>query len=265
MRIQVESQTNHPILEVDQVTKDFGGLRAVNRVSLTMEKGKVYGLVGPNGAGKTTLFNVLTGFLKPDSGEIYYKSRRITKTAAHQVVQLGMARTFQHVRVFPNLTALDHIMMGYQNQVGETAPGGIFKWWGASEKANREKAMTFLDTFGLKARALDPAEDLSYPEQKIIILARAVATGADFLLVDEPTSGLDQRSFKGILAFLRNLVDEQGKTVCVVEHNLDLIREICDWMFFLHHGELIAAGTCAELLKRQDLAEIYFGKEGELV
>jgi ABC-type branched-subunit amino acid transport system ATPase component len=265
MKEQVKEQTDHPLLVVDRITKEFGGLRAVDRVSLNMEKGKVYGLVGPNGAGKTTLFNLLTGFLKPDSGDIFYKSERITTASPYKIVQRGIARTFQNVRIFPYLTALDHIMMGYQNQVGDTALGSIFKRWGPSERLNREKSIALLETFGMESRAYDVAEDLSYPEQKILILARAVATGADFLLVDEPTSGLDQRSFKGILTFLRNFVDQQGKTVCVVEHNLDLVREICDWTFFLYHGELIADGTCSDLLKRQDLAEIYFGKEGGLV
>ena len=262
MNVQVDRQNKPPMVAVEQVVKDFGGLRAVNNVSLTIDTGKVYGLVGPNGAGKTTLFNLMTGFLKPNSGQIYYKSKKITDLAPHQVVKLGVARTFQNVRIFPALRALDHIMAAYQHQVGEAALGGIFKPWGSSEKANRQRALDLLGIFGLKKRAYDVAEDLSYPEQKILALARTVATGAELLLVDEPTSGLDQRSFKGMLAFLRDQVVSHGKTVCVVEHNLDLIRELCDWVFFLHYGELIAAGTVSEILKRQDLAEIYFGKEG---
>ncbi len=247
---------------VEQVVKDFGGLRAVSDVSLKLDKGRIYGLVGPNGAGKTTLFNLMTGFLKPTKGEIYYQSINITNMAPHKVVWLGAARTFQDVRIFPNLTALDHIMAAYQNQKGESALGSIFRSWKASEKANRERAMELLSIVGLKKRANDYAEDLSYPEQKILALSRTVATGAELLLVDEPTSGLDQPSFKGMLAFLRDQVQKQGKTVCVVEHNLDLIRELCDWVFFLHYGELIATGTVSEILKRKDLADLYFGKEG---
>ena len=262
MSVQVDPNTKKPMVVVEQVVKDFGGLRAVSGVSLTVEEGKVYGLVGPNGAGKTTLFNLMTGFLKPNSGEIYYKSKRITDLAPHRVVQLGIARTFQNVRIFPGLTALDHIMSAYPKQVGEAALSGIFRSWGNSEKVNRERALDLLGIFGLEKKAHDVAEDLSYPEQKILAIGRMLATGADLLLVDEPTSGLDQRSFKGMLAFLRNQVEKHGKTVCVVEHNLDLIRELCDWVFFLHYGELIAAGTVSEILKRQDLAEIYFGKEG---
>jgi len=262
MNAQVDKQNGQPMVVVEQVVKDFGGLRAVDNVSLKLDKGRIYGLVGPNGAGKTTLFNLMTGFLKPTKGEVYYKSIRITDMPPHKVVRLGVARTFQNVRIFPNLTALDHIMAAYQNQVGEGALGSIFKRWGTSEKANRERAMDLLGILGLKKRANDYAEDLSYPEQKILALSRMLATGAELLLVDEPTSGLDQPSFKGMLAFLRDQVQNHGKTVCVVEHNLDLIRELCDWVFFLHYGELIAAGTVSEILKRQDLAEIYFGKEG---
>jgi branched-chain amino acid transport system permease protein len=262
MNERTDKKNGQPMVVVDQVVKDFGGLRAVNNVSLKLDPGKIYGLVGPNGAGKTTLFNLMTGFLKPTQGEIYYKSKRITDVPPHQVVRLGVARTFQNVRIFPHLTALDHIMAAYQNQVGEGAFGSIFKRWGSSEKANREKAMDLLGILGLKKRANDNVEDLSYPEQKIVALARMLATGAELLLVDEPTSGLDRPSFKGMLAFLRDQVERHGKTVCVVEHNLDLIRELCDWVFFLHYGELIAAGTVSEILNRQDLAEIYFGKEG---
>jgi ABC-type branched-subunit amino acid transport system ATPase component len=256
-----EMPLDRKIMEVEGVTKFFARLRAVSNVSLTMDKGKIYGLVGPNGAGKTTLFNVLTGFLKPDSGEIYYKSVKITRLRPDKVVRMGIARTFQNVRAFPSLSALEHIMIGFQQQAGETALGGMFGRWKVSERANKEKALAFLDRVGLKGRAYDKAEDLSYPEQKILILSRLVATGAEFLLIDEPTSGMDPASFRKMLAFMRDLVDNHGKTLCVVEHNLDLIREICDWIFFLHHGELIAGGTVEDIIHREDLAEIYFGRE----
>jgi branched-chain amino acid transport system permease protein len=246
---------------VERLSKNFGGLRALNNVSLTMDQGRVYGLVGPNGAGKTTLFNLLTGFLKPDQGDIYYKAVKITKYPPYKVVRLGIARTFQNVRVFPMMSVLEHVVVAFQNQVGESAVGGIVRRWKHSDRANVERAMSLLDSVGLQAKAFEAAENLSYPEQKLLILARVVATGAEFLLVDEPTSGLDTRSFRYILGFLRDLVDKQGKTVCVVEHNLDLIRGICDWTYFLNQGELIAAGTCQDLLQRKDLADIYFGKD----
>ena len=258
---QAETQATRPIMVVERLSKDFGGLRALNNVSLSMDKGRVYGLVGPNGAGKTTLFNVLTGFLKPDEGAIYYKSADITRWPAYKVVRLGIARTFQNVRVFPKMSALEHVVVAFQNQVGESAVGSMVRRWARSDRANVERAMAALESVGLEAKARDAAENLSYPEQKLLILARVVATGADFLLIDEPTAGLDTRSFKGMLGFLRNLVDREGKTVCVVEHNLDLIRGICDWTYFLNQGELIAAGTCHDLLQRKDLAEIYSGRE----
>jgi branched-chain amino acid transport system permease protein len=248
---------------VERLSKNFGGLRALSQVSLSMEKGRVYGLVGPNGAGKTTLFNVLTGFLKPDEGAIYYKSTDITRWPAYKVVRLGIARTFQNVRVFPRMSALEHVVVAFQHQAGESAMAGMMTRWERSDRTNVDRAMGVLESVGLGAKAREAAENLSYPEQKLLILARVVATGAEFLLIDEPTSGLDTRSFKGILAFLRDLVDRHGKTVCVVEHNLDLIRGICDWTYFLNQGELIAAGTPPELLQRKDLAEIYFGRETE--
>jgi branched-chain amino acid transport system permease protein len=258
---QAGTQGTPPIMVVERVSKDFGGLRALNNVSLSMNSGRVYGLVGPNGAGKTTLFNVLTGFLKPDAGTISYKETDITRWPAYRVVRLGIARTFQNVRVFPKMSALEHVVVAFQNQVGESAVGGMMRRWGRPDRANVERAMGVLESVGLDAKAREAAENLSYPEQKLLILARVVATGAEFLLIDEPTSGLDTRSFKGMLGFLRNLVDRQGKTVCVVEHNLDLIRGICDWTYFLNQGELIAAGTCDDLLQRKDLAKIYFGRE----
>lgn len=257
-----DKQNGKSMVMVEQVCKDFGGLRAISNVSLTLDKGRIYGLIGPNGAGKTTLFNLMTGFLKPTKGNIYYESKKITDMAPHKVVRLGVARTFQNVRIFDNLTVLDNIMAAYKNQKGESAFGSIFRRWSTSEKANRERAMELLGMVGLKKRANDYAEDLSYPEQKILALSRTMATGAELLLVDEPTSGLDQPSFKGMLALLRDQVQKQGKTVCVVEHNLDLIRELCDWVFFLHYGELIATGTVSEIIKRKDLADLYFGKEG---
>jgi branched-chain amino acid transport system permease protein len=258
---QAGTDAARPIMVVENLSKNFGGLRALSNVSLSMEKGRVYGLVGPNGAGKTTLFNVLTGFLKPDDGAIYYKSMDITRWPAYKVVRLGIARTFQNVRVFPKMSALEHVVVGFPHQLGESAVGGMLTRWEPADRANVERAMGVLESVGLDAKAREAAENLSYPEQKLLILARVVATGAEFLLIDEPTSGLDARSFKGILGFLRNLVDQQGKTVCVVEHNLDLIRGICDWTYFLNQGELVAAGTCQDLLQRKDLAEIYFGRE----
>jgi ABC-type branched-subunit amino acid transport system ATPase component len=257
--IPASTAPDRNIMLVDRVTKVFAGLKAVDNVSLAMDKGKIYGLVGPNGAGKTTLFNVLTGFLKPDSGDIYYKSIKITRMRPDKVVRMGIARTFQNVRAFPSLSALEHVMIGFQRQAGETALSGMFGPWKASERANRERALVLLERAGLKERAYDKAEDLSYPEQKILVLSRVVATGAEFLLIDEPTSGMDPASFRKMLVFIRDLVDHHGKTVCIVEHNLDLIREICDWIFFLHHGELIASGAFDEIVRREELANIYFG------
>jgi len=245
------------ILEVVELSKAFGGLLAVDRLSLNLREGQITGLIGPNGAGKTTVFNLVTGFLTPDHGRIYYRGRDITGLPPHRVAALGVARSWQEVRLFPRMTVLDTVMLAQPGQQGENVLLSLLPR-GGEEGRVRRRAREYLEFVGLVGKDDELAGNLSFAEQKLLALARLLATEADLLLLDEPTSGLDPSSIERILDLIRSIA-RQGRTVCIVEHNLDVIRGTADWAFFLATGRVIAAGTPEQLFADPRLAEVYFG------
>jgi ABC-type branched-subunit amino acid transport system ATPase component/ABC-type branched-subunit amino acid transport system permease subunit len=248
------------VLEVEGLSKNFGGIQAVKKCALHIQRGKIVGLIGPNGAGKTTLFNLVTGFIPPDEGRIRWKGRDITRMPPHHVPEVGMARTFQDLRLFGRMSVLDNVLVAFPRQRGERL------WWlffragsvSAQERANLQKAEACLRFLGLWDKAQELAEDLSYAEQKLLSLARLLATEAELLLLDEPTSGLDPVFMEGLYPILKELV-RHGKTICIVEHNMDVIRAVVDEVIFMNQGEVIARGTPEEIMNTPELAEIYFG------
>lgn len=241
------------------LAKHFGGIIAVDDFSIDLKAGTVVGLIGPNGAGKTTAFNLLTGFLKPTAGQITYRGRNITGLKPHQVVRAGMARSFQDLRLFTRLTALENVMVALPDQHGDDvmsvffSPGRVAR----EEVENYARAMKILEFVNLADKADERAENLSYAEEKLLVIARLLATGADVLLFDEPLSGLDPNTLKEIFPVIRRLAAE-GKTVCIIEHNLDVIKGVCDHVVFLDEGRGMADGAPEELLANPALAERYF-------
>ena len=247
-------------LAVSGVNKSFGGLQALHDTNFEIAKGKITCLVGPNGAGKTTIFNVITGFLAPDTGGVTFQGRSLDGLTRQQIVHQGIARTFQNLRLFIDLTALDNVLAAIPGQAGETPWGAIFRPFhtAAVQTRMRAQAREILDHVGLADRANDYVRNLSYGEQKLLCVARVLATGAELLLLDEPASGMSAGALDNIMALMRRLQTE-GKTLLVVEHNTRVVQRIADEVLFLHQGHLMAQGTADEITSDPELAKIYFG------
>jgi branched-chain amino acid transport system ATP-binding protein len=249
-----------PYLQASGVEVSFGGLRALRDCSFTVGQGRITCLVGPNGAGKTTIFNVITGFLRPNAGSVSFKGESLDGRSPQSIVGAGIARTFQNLRLFTDLTALDNVLASIPSPAGENPLAAIFRPFhvAADQRRRREQAAAILDRVGLSARMGDFVRNLSYGEQKLLIIARVLATGAELLLLDEPASGLSAGALDSVMTLLRRLQDD-GKTLLVVEHNTRVVQQIADDVLFLHQGHLMAQGTPQQIVSDPALAEIYFG------
>jgi branched-chain amino acid transport system permease protein len=248
-------------LTAEGLHKHFGGIAAADGLSLRLPRGKITALVGPNGAGKTTVFNLLTGILPPDGGRVVLHGEDITRLPAWRAVRAGLARTFQDVRLFERMTVLDNVLAGIPAQPGERLGPLFLAPWrtAAAERRNRARALAYLAFVGLADRAHEVAASLAFGEQKLVALARLVATEADVLLLDEPASGVDLQWVHRILDLIRQLA-ASGKTVCLVEHNLEVVTAVADRAYFMEAGRIIAEGRPDELMTNPRLGEIYFGK-----
>jgi branched-chain amino acid transport system permease protein len=258
---QADQQAGHDVVvDVRNVSKSFAGIKAVNDLSMQLERGKITALIGANGAGKTTVFNLLTGVLPVDSGEVYLNGENITGLRPDQVANLGMARSFQDVRLFSGMTVLDNVLLGVPGQAGERLVP-LFSRVRATRAREREAtavARYWLDYVGM-GRSVDQKVDaLGYAQQKLVSLARILATDAQVLLLDEPASGIDYQFLDEILALISQLRDE-GRTVCIVEHNLDVVRRLADHVYFMEVGTVTAEGNIEDLTSDARLAEVYFG------
>jgi branched-chain amino acid transport system ATP-binding protein len=249
-----------PYLAVNDVAVRFGGLQALNGTSFAIERGRITCLVGPNGAGKTTIFNVVTGFLKPIAGHVAFQGRTLDRLRPQAIVRAGIARTFQNLRLFADLTARDNVLTALPGLFGEAPLGAIFRplHTARTQARRREEARAILAHVGLADRADDVVRNLSYGEQKLLTIARVLATGAELLLLDEPASGLAAGALDRVMALLRRL-QQEGKTLLVVEHNTRVVQRIADHVLFLHQGTLIAEGPPERITSDPKLAEIYFG------
>lgn len=248
------------VLQARGISKRFGGIVAAENLDIDLRKGTITALVGPNGAGKTTVFNLLTGFIRPDAGSVVLNGNELVGRTPDAVARMGLVRSFQDVRLIQRISCLQNVMLGVQEQPGEhIAPlffGGSAP--GRGEDETREKAMGWLDFVGMKAFADMPAGALSYGQSKLISLARVLATEADVLLLDEPASGIDTKWVDTMLDLIE-AVREQGRTVCIVEHNLHVVGRLADHTYFMELGRITAQGTIDELTSSERLAEAYFG------
>ena len=249
-----------PALEVYGLKKSFGGLVAVGGASFTIAEGKITALIGPNGAGKTTIFNMITGTFKPDEGTVKLFGEDITGLSVVDIANKGIARSFQDVRICEQMTVLDNVAVAVPKQAGEGLTNLIFRPLKTRkvERATRERALECLALLGISDKANDLVGELSYGDQKLVAIARLLATDADVLLLDEPTSGVDPANVEGVMQGVRRLRD-LGRTVCLVEHSVHFVQQLADRAVFLDQGIVLAEGTVDELINQQELADLYFG------
>ena len=246
--------TEAPVLRLKGVNKRFGGVVAASNVDLDLPPGIVTALVGPNGAGKTTLFNLITGNLRPDSGTIELRGRSLADVDPRGAAQLGIARSFQDLRLFEQMTVFENVLSVMERSALPWQPGGR-----AAARARREKAEATLAQVGLTPWRDARAIDLGYAEQKFLSLARILVTDASLWLLDEPASGLDPASYDRFVQLVRGRLSE-GITICLIEHNLDIVHGISDRIAFLDQGTVLAAGEPRTILNDPKLAAIYFGE-----
>lgn len=248
------------LLALRDVSKSFGGVKAVDNISIGFAQGQITGLIGPNGAGKTTLFNLITGLLKVDYGEIWLNKIRIDKLKSHQIARLGVGRLFQDVRVFGKMTVLDNVLIAIPDQLGETFYETIFfrKKMKLQEKENINKAESLLEFVGLIDKKNSYAENLSLGQQKLLSIARLLAMNSELLLLDEPASGVHHSLIDKILELIKE-ISQNGKTIIFIEHNINVVLEIADWLYLLDDGKIVAFGLPDEVITDPVTKEVYLG------
>ena len=250
------------MLEVTSLGISFGGLRAVNELSMKIEKSGLVGLIGPNGAGKTTVFNMLTGVYRPTDGGIRLDGQNLIGKKPHDICKLGVARTFQNIRLFSNLTVLDNVKTGLHNEITYSLAESLFHLgsYHKKERQMNEKAMELLGVFGLENVADYQAANLPYGKQRKLEIARALATDPKLLLLDEPAAGMNPNETGELMETIELVRKKFGVTVLLIEHDMKLVSGICEYLYVLNFGRLLAEGTPAEVLKNPEVVTAYLGE-----
>lgn len=250
------------LLEVKDLNKRFGGLCAVRDVSFTVEKGIIKAIIGPNGAGKTTLFNLISGFLKPDSGAIIFDRQPIYGLKPYHVAEKGVSRTFQHVKLFPKMTSLENVMIGrhIHSRTGFIAGMLNLPWTWLEERENRERSLEIMNFLGISTLADIEATSLAYGQQRVVELARALASEPNLLLLDEPAAGLNIRETIAIAELIAK-IREMGITVLIVEHDMSLVMNISDEILVLSYGEKIAEDVPLAIQNNREVISVYLGED----
>jgi branched-chain amino acid transport system ATP-binding protein len=248
------------MLEIKGLSKSFGGIVVAQDIDLVMRAGRILGLIGPNGAGKTSLFNLVSGVYAPNAGVIALDGQPLDGLALHERARLGLARTWQHVRLFPSLSVLDNLIIGARDYPAESmvtlllSPGKVRQ----AREAARSKGLDVLTRIGLRGAADKSIGDLPYGQQKLVGVARALMNEGRCLLLDEPMAGVEGQAYEAMQKIVRE-VAASGVAVCVVEHNVAFIRDLCDEAVFMFQGRILARGSVADLIANPELTELYFG------
>ena len=252
---------NGLLLDVQHVTMRFGGITAVNDLSMRIPTGSITGLIGPNGAGKTTAFNVISGFYTPQEGDILFKGRSVKGFPPHRICKAGMARTFQNIRLFGSESALENVMVGCQVRRKSQWWTPIFGLARREESDIREKARALIHRLALDAYVNEKASSLPYGAQRRLEIARALATSPDFLLLDEPAAGMNPQESTELMHFIRHIRDEFDLTILLIEHDMKVVMGVCQYIWVLEYGQLIAEGDPDAIRNNPRVIEAYLGED----
>ncbi len=251
------------LLKVDNVSMVFGGLRAVSNLSMHIDEGELIGLIGPNGAGKTTAFNMITGVYTPTEGKVYFNGQQSSGKKSYQVTQMGMARTFQNIRLFSELSVIDNVKIAYNMHVTYNLADAIVRdgKYLSEEDYITQKAMDLLKIFHLEEEAHEVAKNLPYGKQRRLEIARALATEPKLLLLDEPAAGMNPQETKELMEMIRWIRKEFNLSILLIEHDMGLVMGVCERIYVLEYGMKIAEGTPEEIKQNARVIEAYLGEE----
>ncbi|ARV61118.1 high-affinity branched-chain amino acid ABC transporter ATP-binding protein LivG [Nostocales cyanobacterium HT-58-2] len=258
-----KNQFGLPILEAKNLTRRFGGLVAVNNVSFIVNQYEIFGLIGPNGAGKTTLFNLMTGLMIPSSGQLLYQGTEISQLRPHKIASLGIARTFQNIRLFSELSALENVRIARHLHINSSIIKGILRLPTAlkEEQKSQQQALELLKLVGLAERIDEKAKNFSYGDQRRLEIARALALEPQILLLDEPAAGMNPSEKQQLSEFIRSLREQFNLTIVLIEHHVPLVMGLCDRIAVLDFGQLIALGEPSVVRNDPSVIEAYLGNE----
>ena len=251
------------LLKVENLSKEFGGLRAVNEVSMEIGEKELVGLIGPNGAGKTTFFNLVTGVYEPTEGKVFFEDKEIQGKKPYVITQGGMARTFQNIRLFSEVSVLDNIRTACSFRVKYSVVESIFRFgrYMAEEKAIVAESLQLLEIFGLAHKKDELAKNLPYGEQRRLEIARALATHPRLLLLDEPAAGMNPQETKELTELIQWIREKFDLTILLIEHDMSLVMKLCERIYVLNYGKMIANGTPEEIKQNEFVVKAYLGEE----